>query len=132
MDSLELANIPNMNTLILKGNRFAKMSLLRTGSNIKCKTSPNTLEWFGITEPNEARSISLVDTRVMVVRKSFFSMIFMKLWIACALDIECIGASPRMLDSVSGLLGCELACGCHRYDQSALSIINYIFMNALF
>jgi hypothetical protein len=58
------------------------------------------------------------EANVIIMNKSIVSLLLIKAWITCALDVDCIAPN------VSSLYNC---CGRHRYDQSDLTIISTYF-----
>ena len=130
IDSGELSDLPKLNEIVLESSRFNKMSLIPANTDIECFTNPKTLKWFNVE--NLANHITLVDPKLMVFQKNFLTMLVMKVWVACVLDLDCIAPEREYSKNFGDFFSCETLCECHRYDQSALSIINYIFMNALF
>ena len=69
--------------------------------------------WFNGT----ADFYSVVDSiaaNFMIFYNNFLYSLIMKAWVTCALDETCIAANGTRLAP---------CCGCHRYDQSAITII---------
>jgi len=128
IESSELSDLAKLHEIILESNRFDKMTVLPADK--LCSTSQNTLKWFDVQ--SIANEITLIDSKLMIFRKNFLTSLVMKLWIACILDKECIAPHIDNSKDIGNYLPCDTTCECHRYDLSALSIINYIFLNALF
>lgn len=84
---------------------------------LNCYTNPLMYEWFG--ETNETyNKFYTIETNVLLFKRNFLSALLMKAWVTCALDEDCI-APPG-----SKLWPC---CGCHRYDQNALTVVSSFF-----
>ena len=104
------------------GNQIAKLkktSMLTQMISLKlnCYTNPLMYKWFG--ETNETyKEFRTIEANILLFERSFLSMLLMKAWVTCALDKSCI--SPPG----SKLLPC---CGCHRYDQDAITVVNSFF-----
>jgi hypothetical protein len=104
------------------GNQITKLkktSMLThiIGYNLNCYTDPLMYKWFG--ETNETyKEFWTIEANILLFERSFLSMLLMKAWVTCALDKSCI-APPG-----SKLYPC---CGCHRYDQSAMTVVNSFF-----
>ncbi len=73
---------------------------------------------------------TLEANMVVVRRDSLVSSLAMKAWISCALECGCVAPLGTAVDG--GLLNwigstCGKSCDCHRFDQSALTIITSFF-----
>lgn len=87
------------------------------GLKLTCYTHPMMFRWFD-ESPSSYENFFTIEANILMFHQSFLTSILMKAWITCALDPNCIapeGASTG---------GC---CGCHRYDQDALTIVNSYF-----
>ncbi len=87
------------------------------GLKLVCYTDPKMFEWFE-EKPNSYEDFFTIEANILMFHSSFLTSILMKAWITCAMDENCI-APPG-----SSTAGC---CGCHRYDQDGLTIINSFF-----
>lgn len=74
-------------------------------------------EWFGETNATYEQFYT-IEANVLLFQRSFLSALLMKAWVTCALDEACI-APPG-----ARLWPC---CGCHRYDQDALTVVSSFF-----
>lgn len=132
VDTTQHSDLAKLDRLLLEGYKFHKLTALATESDVNCFTHPKTLEWYNFDKKN-AKNMKLIDSGIMVFPKNFLTSIVMKIWLACAFDPECI--APKALGHKSFLsrwFTCEARCECHKYDVSALSIINYVFLNVMF
>jgi hypothetical protein len=76
--------------------------------------------WFELEIDEYADSFT-IDANMLMFKRGFVSSLLIKTWLTCALDRECI--APRG----SRLHGC---CGCHRFDQDALTLAaSYFFIH---
>ena len=88
--------------------------------NLTCYTNPKMFDWFSLPVESYA-NVFTIDANILMFKRSFLTSLIMKAWVTCALDADCI-APPG-----SQLYKC---CGCHRYDQDALTIItSYFFIH---
>ena len=85
--------------------------------NLNCYTDPLMYKWFGETNVTY-KEFMTIEANLILFERSFLSMLLMKAWVTCALDKSCI-APPG-----SKLWPC---CGCHRYDQDAITVVNSFF-----
>jgi hypothetical protein len=88
--------------------------------SLVCYTNPKMFDWFKlkVTEYSEA---FILDANILLFKRTFLTALIMKAWVTCALNPNCI-TPPG-----SQLYNC---CGCHRYDQDALTIItSYFFVH---
>ena len=84
---------------------------------LNCFTNPLMYKWFD--ETNETyKEFWTIEANILLFERSFLSMLLMKAWVTCALDKSCIDPPG------SKLWPC---CGCHRYDQDAITIVNSFF-----
>ena len=83
-----------------------------------CYTNPKMFEWFD-EKVKSFENFQTIEANILIFnRKSIITKLIMRAWVACALEKECIAPIG------STTAGC---CGCHRYDQDALTIINSYF-----
>lgn len=73
--------------------------------------------WFG-EQAYTFNQIDSIDANILLFSRSFLSTLIMKAWLTCALDTTCIAPVGSRLNP---------CCGCHRFDQSALTIITTYF-----
>lgn len=73
--------------------------------------------WFGETSQNY-EDFFTIEANILIFSRNFLTTLMMKAWVTCALDKDCI-APPG-----SSISGC---CGCHRYDQDAITIVSSFF-----
>lgn len=85
-----------------------------------CGTNRETIVWFGSTI-SELQSVPFIDTNIMLFHRNFINALIMKAWITCSLDIKCIAPLSA---SRTNRLKC---CGCHKFEQSALTMITTFF-----
>ena len=81
--------------------------------DVICYTNPRMFEWFGL-DMAAYEGVSTIEGGFLMFKRSFLTSLIMKSWITCALDINCIAP----YGSRHGR-----CCGCHRYDQDALTLI---------
>ncbi len=85
--------------------------------NLTCYTNPRMFHWFKETEA-DYESIPTLEANIIMFHKSFLTSLVMKTWVTCALDETCIAPEG------SRLANC---CGCHRYDQDAITVATTFF-----
>ena len=73
--------------------------------------------WFG-EETKSFETFFTIEANILLFQQSFLTSLIMKAWITCALDRDCIAPLG------SSISGC---CGCHRFDQDAITIISSYF-----
>jgi hypothetical protein len=85
-----------------------------------CYTDKRLYDWFGdnSTLQNMQYDIKTLEANAFLFRKSFVTELIMKAWVTCALDTKCMALEGAVLWP---------CCGCHRYDQAALSVISTFF-----
>lgn len=106
-----------------------KIGTLFNYKNVKlnCYSNEKIFDWFN-EKPETFNSMNLIKTNVLAFHRNFLTSLILKAWVTCALDENCIsppGSSPNG-GFLSSLLGCK-HCGCHRYDENAITIINSYF-----
>jgi hypothetical protein len=85
-----------------------------------CYTNQKMFDWFNLNV-NDFEEIFTLDANIILFKRAFLTELIMKAWITCAIDEMCI-APPG-----SRLYNC---CGCHRFDQSALTTVtSYFFVH---
>jgi hypothetical protein len=82
-----------------------------------CYTNPKQFEWFGDTA-NTYKDFYTMEAGLLFVRDSFLTRIILKAWVTCALDVNCIAPAGSRVSN---------CCGCHRYDQDALTVVSSFF-----
>lgn len=87
------------------------------GLKLTCYTNPLQFNWFG-EEASSYKDFDTIEANILFFHRNFLSSLIVKAWVQCALDKNCI-APPG-----SRLSGC---CGCHRFDQDAITIISSFF-----
>ncbi|CAF1020303.1 unnamed protein product, partial [Brachionus calyciflorus] len=96
---------------------------------LSCFTDSRMFEWFGETS-KQYSDIQTLEANLIVLKKNFLTSLIMKAWVTCAFDENCI--APKGSSIYGGLKnwfkGCH-ACGCHRFDQDAFTIVNTFFYN---
>ncbi len=128
-----------LKSTIRNSKTFNRPILMSKKQSLNCYTNKKMFEWFDIEEAADVNA-NLIDTRVMLFQRDFLTSLMIKIWVTCALDIECIAPSDSSKSDHSGwimwlfydTMGCSHTCNCHKFDESAISIINSIFLNALF
>lgn len=100
-------------------NSLKKTSMLTQfiGLDLVCYTNPRMFEWFGETKASYEQFYT-IEANILLFHKNFLTLLIMKAWVTCAFDSDCI-APPG-----SSVAGC---CGCHRYDQDAITIVDSFF-----
>ena len=97
---------------------------------ITCFSDPRSFVWFG-EEAASFEGVRTLEANLLVLnRNHVITTLVMKAWVMCALDAQCIApeGSYRYGGPKNWLYGCsETSCGCHRYDQHALSVIGSYF-----
>ncbi len=86
---------------------------------LPCYTNPQMFRWFE-ENPQTYNHVYTLEANIIMLHRSFVTSLIMKAWVTCALDKSCIAPI------YSRLWPCD-PCGCHRYDQDALTIISTIF-----
>ena len=74
-------------------------------------------KWFG-DNTSTYEQFYTIESCILLFQRSFLTTLLMKGWVTCALDESCM-APPG-----SRLWPC---CGCHRYDQNALTVVSSFF-----
>ncbi len=87
------------------------------GLKLKCYTNPKMFDWFQ-EKSDVYENLDTIEANILVMHKNFINILLMKAWVTCALDGTCIAPEG------SRIAGC---CGCHRYDQDAITIISSYF-----
>ena len=95
--------------------------------DLVCYSNKKIFKWFETLEDLYNR-IKLVKTNFLVFHRNFLSTLVLKAWVTCALEKECIAPEGSSYDGgfITSVLGCK-SCGCHRFDQNALTIISTYF-----
>lgn len=87
------------------------------GFRLPCFTHPNAFKWFGETSESYDQ-VGTIEGNFIIFNRNFLTALILKAWVTCALDESCIAPKGARLK------GC---CGCHRFDQSVITIINSFF-----
>jgi hypothetical protein len=91
---------------------------------MECYTNPLIYKWFGddfslnSSTLDQLKQCYTIESGAMMFWKSLLTELIMKAFVTCSLDVNCIAPQGSRLDN---------CCGCHRYDQSAISIITTFF-----
>ena len=94
-----------------------------------CFTDHRMFKWFNLTRSN-FNGLMTLEASLMIFQKTFITSLIMKAWVSCALDESCI--SPPGSTPLCGRVLTFYMCGpegfsCHRFDQSALTLITTFF-----
>lgn len=99
------------------------MFLCWTGHSIFAATHPDMMPYFGITK-EQAKTMLMIQGSFQLVFRTEVAYYNYILWLMlCALDVNCIvpeGASHQCTFDEIG--------NCHRYDQSAASILLFEYL----
>ena len=87
------------------------------GLSLVFYTNPKMFEWFGETT-NTYANFNTIEANILIFTRKTLTSLIMKAWVTCALDKSCIAP----VNSTT-----EDCCGCHRFDQDGLTIINSFF-----
>ena len=87
------------------------------GLKLSCYTNPKMFNWFH-EDQTDFDDLNTIEANILLFHKNFLNTLIMKAWVTCALDATCIAPEG------SRISGC---CGCHRYDQDAITIISSYF-----
>ena len=92
-----------------------------------CYTDKRMFSWFNenVEQYSEYNS---AEANFIIVNNGLVSSLIMKAWVTCALDESCIAPKNSHIygNARNWLFGCQV-CGCHRFDQAALTIVNGFF-----
>ena len=98
--------------------------------NLTCYTDRRMFEWFQQT-PLEFSHLHTIEANIILLHNNLLTKLVMKSWVTCALDASCIapdGASIYGSVSEWNWLGPDCSkCGCHRFDQDALTVVASFF-----
>lgn len=91
---------------------------------LTCFTHPLMFEWFRET-PQTFRNVFTTEANFILINNNFLTALIMKAWVYCALDKSCIApVNSHIYGNVfNWIWGCTRKCGCHRFDQDALTIV---------
>ena len=97
------------------------------GLHLPCYTDPRMFQWFGKTS-DDFQNVNTAEANFIILHNSFINSVIMKAWVSCALDENCIAPKGSFIyGSLKNFIsGCD-ACGCHRFDQDAMSIVLSFF-----
>ena len=87
------------------------------GLKLLCYTNPKMFEWFH-ERSSTFDNLDTIEANFLIMKKNFINSLIMKAWVTCALNEACIAPEG------SKIAPC---CGCHRFDQDALTIISTYF-----
>ena len=87
------------------------------GLKLSCYTNPKMFEWFHETD-TVYNNLDTIEANFLIMKRNFINSLIMKAWITCALDENCIAPEGSRISP---------CCGCHRFDQDALTIISTYF-----
>jgi len=92
-----------------------------------CYSNQKIFEWFD-TIKDLYKNMKLIKTNFLVFHRNFLSTLLLKAWVTCALEKECIAPKGSSYDGgvKANMLGCK-SCGCHRFDQTTLTVISTYF-----
>ena len=111
-------------SLFEKSKEVGILSRYIQETQLPCFTDKKMFEWFGETSKTFTEYKS-AEANFIIIRNNFLTSLIMKAWITCALDESCI--SPKFAhiygSPLNWIFGCGI-CGCHRFDQDALTIVN--------
>jgi hypothetical protein len=85
--------------------------------NLVCYTNPKMFDWFGLDVVEYADAFT-IDANILMFKRTFETELVMKAWVTCALDRDCIAPPGSRLGR---------CCGCHRFDQDAITLISSLF-----
>lgn len=88
------------------------------GLKLNCYTNPLMFNWFGESAQNFEEFFTIEANILMFSGSHFLSKLLMKAWVTCALEKDCIAPPGSSL---------SVCCGCHRYDQDAITIVSSFF-----
>lgn len=97
--------------------------------HVKCFTDERMFHWFN-ESPDSFDNIYTLEANLLVFHRTFLTSLIMKAWVSCALDRDCIAPPGSHIygGPKNWINGCsQTSCGCHRFDQDALSIVNTYF-----
>jgi hypothetical protein len=99
-----------------------------TDFKLNCFSNKRIFDWFQ-ENPDEYEHINLSKTNILMFSRSFVTSLFMKTWVTCAFDEQCIAptGSNAQGNFFNYFFDCISTCACHRFDQSAFSLITTYF-----
>jgi hypothetical protein len=116
-------------SVILKQNKLEPMLSIAKTTGIfgnliwftqKCSTSQNMFDYFQISHHNKFGSVPQMEAGIVLYSRNLLNKLIMKAWVTCALDAKCM---------IDGCRSCKCCSkdACHRFDQSALTMIAAYF-----
>lgn len=87
------------------------------GLNFNCYTDRSMFNWFGESS-DMYQDFWTIEANIIFFHRNFLTQLLMKAWVTCALDKTCIAPEGSRVNP---------CCGCHRYDQAALTLISSFF-----
>lgn len=116
MDTSIQFNKPIDDSLIQTAKKVGFL-ISQTNLQLICYTNKMMIKWFG-RNITEFSRLNLLSSNFVILHRSFMTALIMKSWVTCAVDDYCI--TPPFSRT-------NFCCGCHRYDASAISIINAFY-----
>ncbi len=107
--SIELKS-DNLNSILRKAKTTGILTQF-IGLELTCYTDSKMFAWFNENTKLFDRLWS-IEANLLIMHRNFINSLIMKVWITCALDEKCIAPEGARVNP---------CCGCHRFDQSALS-----------
>jgi hypothetical protein len=98
------------------------MSRYLPGLELPCYTDSRMFHWFQESDASLS-DVSTAEANLIFLHQNFLNALVMKTWVSCAMDESCIAPKGAHIYGgfINYLYGCGV-CGCHRFDQDALSI----------
>lgn len=97
---------------------------------VPCFTDERMFSWFN-EQSAYFEEIYTVEANLLIFnRNNFLTSLIMKSWVSCALERDCIAPTGAHIygGPSNWWNGCgPTSCGCHRFDQAALAIVNTYF-----
>jgi len=99
-----------------------------TNFKLNCFSNKQTFKWFQ-ENPDNFEHINLSKTNVLMFSRTLLAALFMKTWVTCAFDEQCIAptGSNAHGNFFNYFFDCISTCACHRFDQSTFSLITTYF-----
>lgn len=128
MDSSIKIKSRKIDGIIRKANVYG-IAISHIDLKLACFTHPKMFEWFG-EQADQYSNIKTFEANFIVLKKSFLTEFAASIWATCALDENCIAPKGSHIHGslMNWFRGCHI-CGCHRFDQDALTIIYTYFFN---
>ena len=127
--SIRFKNINQLNSW-MKLSKDTGFLAHHLGGNFTCFTDNRMSKWFG-SDNKEFNSLEGLQANFFIFHRNLVLELMMKSWVTCALDESCIAPKgSHIYGSIKnwGLTGPDChQCGCHRFDQAAITIISSFF-----